>query len=93
MQQNEADDDTGVNGFQSMHPIKDATMKTKGYHNKLIISIHAPYKGCNRSDCSKRWSTCISIHAPYKGCNPFGKLSSLSHLISIHAPYKGCNAR
>ena len=34
-------------GFQSMHPIKDATdMEELGY-TTAYISIHAPYKGCN----------------------------------------------
>ena len=33
--------------FQSMHPIKDATKRTKRASRGGIISIHAPYKGCN----------------------------------------------
>ena len=34
--------------FQSMHPIKDATVKKYSLMLNCPISIHAPYKGCNR---------------------------------------------
>ena len=56
--------------FQSMHPIKDATI-AEGYKEVVVvISIHAPYKGCNM-DFLKNYELDIeiSIHAPYKGCN------------------------
>ena len=33
--------------FQSMHPIKDATIVGKEIGDNCMISIHAPYKGCN----------------------------------------------
>ncbi len=33
--------------FQSMHPIKDATLIGTGDAWTENISIHAPYKGCN----------------------------------------------
>ena len=33
--------------FQSMHPIKDATTMNCLSKDNAIISIHAPYKGCN----------------------------------------------
>ena len=35
----------------------------------LIISIHAPYKGCNSGEMLTMRVSGISIHAPYKGCN------------------------
>ena len=38
---------TEVELFQSMHPIKDATQAKKQFDAHIIISIHAPYKGCN----------------------------------------------
>ena len=56
-------------GFQSMHPIKDATYYTKNPGSTLTISIHAPYKGCNKPQTPKPKPQPISIHAPYKGCN------------------------
>ena len=34
--------------FQSMHPIKDATMSCRIHLMHQQISIHAPYKGCNQ---------------------------------------------
>ena len=36
--------------FQSMHPIKDATVANKDEYLTRPISIHAPYKGCNKTD-------------------------------------------
>ena len=33
--------------FQSMHPIKDATAIQNISVPATVISIHAPYKGCN----------------------------------------------
>ena len=34
-----------------------------------LISIHAPYKGCNTQVVGSFAMLYISIHAPYKGCN------------------------
>ena len=34
--------------FQSMHPIKDATFNYRKKPETYGISIHAPYKGCNK---------------------------------------------
>ena len=59
--------------FQSMHPIKDATNKNGIHTLDDLISIHAPYKGCNYSYLGwKDIADRISIHAPYKGCNVTG---------------------
>ena len=33
--------------FQSMHPLKDATGYVSAGTGEWLISIHAPYKGCN----------------------------------------------
>ncbi len=36
----------------------------------ILISIHAPYKGCNAKPLQTgQLNAGISIHAPYKGCN------------------------
>ena len=40
--------------FQSMHPIKDATSPVAKKYLDAIISIHAPYKGCNTAKCQSR---------------------------------------
>ena len=37
----------GCSRFQSMHPIKDATLPPLAAEGLFTISIHAPYKGCN----------------------------------------------
>ena len=37
----------GLTKFQSMHPIKDATVPHSSANLSNSISIHAPYKGCN----------------------------------------------
>ena len=59
---------------------------------KPLISIHAPYKGCNSLLFESGASMKISIHAPYKGCNILIRLITIDCInISIHAPYKGCN--
>ena len=56
--------------FQSMHPIKDATIRLPRYNDNQTISIHAPYKGCNKLNLTQGGVIMsISIHAPYKGCN------------------------
>ena len=39
--------------FQSMHPIKDATTGFNLDFNDKFISIHAPYKGCNKQQTKK----------------------------------------
>ena len=38
---------TPIKEFQSMHPIKDATIRVQNVETFEEISIHAPYKGCN----------------------------------------------
>ena len=56
--------------FQSMHPIKDATIELLLLKMLRLISIHAPYKGCNQAEVqAEKDVISISIHAPYKGCN------------------------
>ena len=55
--------------FQSMHPIKDATVVKCPLLIQYRISIHAPYKGCNLAYDETGVDKIISIHAPYKGCN------------------------
>ena len=55
--------------FQSMHPIKDATVASRKLQVSDQISIHAPYKGCNQNQYGTQYHLLISIHAPYKGCN------------------------
>ena len=52
-----------------MHPIKDATNQTCYFKRYKRISIHAPYKGCNKNVDALAKDLIISIHAPYKGCN------------------------
>ena len=75
--------------FQSMHPIKDATKQILEGEIEDEISIHAPYKGCNRDGLQAAKPFIISIHAPYKGCNIIFSLSlNLAPLFQSMHPIK-----
>ena len=56
-------------GFQSTHPLRDATNPLGVESFFVSISIHAPLTGCDADDATHRLVTDISIHAPLTGCD------------------------
>ena len=89
-----ADYNNALKTFQSMHPIKDATVVWNCLTESYDISIHAPYKGCNKSIGPAKLQEFIfqSMH-PIKDATVILSATRLSMCISIHAPYKGCNIK
>jgi len=72
-----------MNIFQSTHPTRGATFRRLRRVNFQVISIHAPYAGCDQNGQPRIRSRSISIHAPYAGCDwlyavptvPFGNFN------------------
>ena len=80
------------NGFQSTHPVWDATITPRDVHVDDGISIHASRMGCDRSRAP---SACRGMNfnprIPY-GMRRSGHLRMRGHQgISIHASRMGCD--
>ena len=58
-----------LNGFQSTHPVWDATHRFRQFHCFRRISIHASRMGCDFSCLLQERSPFISIHASRMGCD------------------------
>ena len=79
-------------GFQSTHPVRDATGFSARKRQPATISIHAPREGCDDTLTNAINAINISIHAPREGCDSLTAMSlSESTVISIHAPREGCD--
>ena len=57
--------------FQSMHPIKDATVNLTGEVMHVPFQSMHPIKDATKYNIVWEFDRFISIHAPYKGCNVF----------------------
>ena len=56
--------------FQFTHPGKGATVGELKAGAILVVSIHAPWEGCDSSTSASSASlTHVSIHAPWEGCD------------------------
>ena len=66
------------NAFQSMHPIKDATILYVFERGARLISIHAPYKGCN---FAATFPTPFRIDDSFQSMHPIKDATSTMHLI------------
>ena len=58
-----------ITGFQSTHPLRDATLISSCLMMQCLISIHAPLTGCDTNRRDRSIKTDISIHAPLTGCD------------------------
>ena len=78
--------------FQFTHPGKGATSVRKGMELPKIVSIHAPWEGCDR------WTRVQRNLVPSFNSRTLGRVRLLSILtidllyhVSIHAPWEGCD--
>ena len=79
--------------FQFTHPGKGATYASMQCYRMCVVSIHAPWEGC---DCLRQGSCTslllVSIHAPWEGCDlDEGWFCCRYDEVSIHAPWEGCD--
>ena len=56
--------------------MRGATADVRRARSDLLISIHAPHAGCDKSTFKVVTSVNISIHAPHAGCDRPAELSS-----------------
>ena len=79
--------------FQFTHPGKGATLCHLCSHCVGLVSIHAPWEGCDTSD--GEWVTPLSLFQfthPGKGATISRLLDMLGYgFVSIHAPWEGCD--
>ena len=76
-------------GFQSTHPLRDATSSIIKQVTKCQISIHAPLTGCDFNLLLILLLLRISIHAPLTGCDKevLTSLERLSWNFNPRTPY------
>ena len=55
--------------FQFTHPGKGATRLDGISLVKDLVSIHAPWEGCDEELCTLLAQEGVSIHAPWEGCD------------------------
>ena len=79
-------------GFQSTHPVWDATLIFMSLCRKRI-SIHASRMGCDPRTLASWPSSSISIHASRMGCDHSTAIDRSGRAISIHASRMGCDSR
>src|SRR5690606_11563237 len=79
--------------FQSTHPTRGATSIMLLTSARYLISIHAPYTGCDLLLLSELTKSSIfqSTH-PTRGATSSDMSLRLMLPISIHAPYTGCDS-
>ena len=79
--------------FQFTHPGKGATLRSVGTLHSSIVSIHAPWEGC---DATQGIDTILSLvfqfTHPGKGATPRHRLDDAHRAVSIHAPWEGCDS-
>ena len=57
--------------FQFTHPGKGATGKDAREVARVVVSIHAPWEGCDTSATTRHRRKRVSIHAPWEGCDDY----------------------
>ena len=55
--------------FQFTHPGKGATVVPKALCLVTLVSIHAPWEGCDFKFSTTKGGHIVSIHAPWEGCD------------------------
>ena len=80
-------------GFQSTHPLRDATPWPLKQNTVLIEfqSTH-PLRDATMFDSYYLPLVYISIHAPLTGCDFYQSSRKITFCISIHAPLTGCDS-
>ena len=57
-----------------------------------VVSIHAPWEGCDLQDAVILHLMSVSIHAPWEGCDADYLTYAPVKVVSIHAPWEGCDS-
>ena len=57
----------------------------------LLVSIHAPWEGCDAFEPTLTIPIDVSIHAPWEGCDRERTTPGARDTVSIHAPWEGCD--
>ena len=65
--------------FQFTHPGKGATCKSTAPAFQHVVSIHAPWEGCDGGRRQRLHQLQVSIHAPWGGCDA----NDIRHCLSI----------
>ena len=81
-----------VEVFQFTHPGKGATVRDVLLFCLVLVSIHAPWEGCDRnSSSSPSVMPLFQFTHPGKGATVRDVLLFCLVLVSIHAPWEGCD--
>ena len=69
-----------ISPFQFTHPGKGATSLSVLSTMALLVSIHAPWEGCDCAQArSARAESEVSIHAPWEGCDSNETIPKVGH--------------
>ena len=78
--------------FQFTHPGKGATGLETEVLKFRMVSIHAPWEGCDScGGGDEARLSLVSIHAPWEGCDCSLLSNCYTKSVSIHAPWEGCD--
>jgi len=81
-----------IETFQSTHPTRGATVYVLPIFHFNVISIHAPYAGCDKLFRYHKFHVCDFNPRTLRGVRHMGiNVSTIYEYISIHAPYAGCD--
>ena len=82
---------TALTEFQFTHPGRGATRETEKDRNNLVVSIHAPWEGCDDELHGEFRTGKVSIHAPWEGCD-FGVNKPNTNLRKFQFTHPGRGA-
>ena len=80
--------------FQFTHPGKGATSESDREAYLMVVSIHAPWEGCDMKP--KKSSSILprfQFTHPGKGATMPLQLLGVLLQVSIHAPWEGCDTK
>ena len=80
------------NRFQSTRPMRGATVTRVVTLVTIVISIHAPHAGRDKT-APCRWAMTLKFQStrPMRGATKSGSPPCYTDSISIHAPHAGCD--
>ena len=86
-------DITGIELFQSTHPMRDATRYIFSPMRISLFQSTHPMRDATTNDSGFEIGINISIHASHAGCDDIAVRLSPFVPISIHASHAGCDSR
>ena len=78
--------------FQFTHPGKGATRERAEALSQKLVSIHAPWEGCDFARYLPRCEGRFQFTHPGKGATRRSRQRQQNVYVSIHAPWEGCDA-